>query len=186
MRNNNILILYVLGLAFVTYLIFKERKEHAQENFLNVGPQSPINDLNKPSCNIGDGGSCFRNDNNTTVVASKNCSSCSNEKLLPILEPLHNMREISKQIILLEDHLFQKSKRCEDCICKHFLTIEALSEEAITLDKEKQHRDYLETLPDRIRTIQKMYLSKKKDTCDVAQELRNIRKEMMVKSFKFF
>jgi hypothetical protein len=135
-----------------------------KENFLNVGPQSPIKHYDSPS---------------------SSCSSCSNNKLLPILEPLHNMREISKQLILLEDHLFQKSKRCEDCICKHFLTVEALSEEAITLDKEKQHQEYLEKLPDRIRNIQKMYLSKK-DNCEVAQELRNIRKEMMVKSFKFF
>lgn len=123
---------------------------------------------------------------NFTNNDSTKCSSCSTQQLLPILEPLHNMREISKQIILLEDHLFQKSKRCEDCICKHFLTIEALSEEAITLDKDKQHRDYLESLPDRIRAIQKMYLNKTNDICDVAQELRNIRKEMMTKSFGFF
>lgn len=165
MANNNILILYILGLAVVTYMFLNNPKK---ENFLNVGPQSPIN-----------------NYDNTIIKDSKSCSSCSNNKLLPILEPLHNMREISKQLILLEDHLFQKSKRCEDCICKHFLTVEALSEEAITLDKEKQHQEYLEKLPDRIRNIQKMYLSKK-DTCDVAQELRNIRKEMMLKSFKFF
>lgn len=43
------------------------------------------------------------------------------------------MREIIKQCVLLEDHLFQVQKRCKDCVRKHFLTIEALAEECVTL-----------------------------------------------------
>lgn len=176
MDRSNILILWVIGLAILTYIILKEKPTTNSEHFINVGPQCNVSNKNERS-------KCSRDDD--VLSKSKSCTSCSNEPLLPILEPLHNMREIVKQIILLEDHLFQKSKRCEDCICKHFLTIEALSEEAITLDKDKKHFDYLETLPDRVREIQKMYIAKK-DTCEVAQELRNIRKEMMVKSFTFF
>ena len=62
--------------------------------------------------------------------------SDENEKeLLPVFSPLFNMREICKQVVLLEDHLNNPRKRCPDCIKKHFLTIEAFFEEAVSLDK---------------------------------------------------
>jgi tRNA nucleotidyltransferase/poly(A) polymerase len=53
--------------------------------------------------------------------------------LLPIMEPIYNLREIAKQMILLEDHLFQPRKQCPDCIDKHLMCIEALGEEMVTL-----------------------------------------------------
>jgi len=113
---------------------------------------------------------------------SDNCSSCTS--LLPVMDPLFNMREMCKQIILLEDHLFQKEKRCHDCICKHFLTIEALSEEAITLDKENKHKE-LHNIPSEVRSISKEYLNNK-DKPDLAcgqagQRLRKLRKSLMTK-----
>ena len=64
--------------------------------------------------------------------------------LLPIMNPLFNMREICKQMVLLEDHLNNIRKRCHDCIRKHFLTIEAFFEEAISLDKDLKYLDILE------------------------------------------
>jgi hypothetical protein len=51
----------------------------------------------------------------------------------PLMDPGYNLREVAKQLVLLEDHLFQEAKRCPDCIRKHFLTVEALLEEAVTL-----------------------------------------------------
>ena len=57
--------------------------------------------------------------------------------LLPIMHPLYNLREVCKQTALLEDHLNNERKRCQDCIRKHFLTIEALLEEAISLDNNR-------------------------------------------------
>lgn len=54
-------------------------------------------------------------------------------RLLPVMRPSQNMREIIKQLTLLEDHLCQPEKRCKDCINKHFLTTEALAEEAVSL-----------------------------------------------------
>ena len=56
--------------------------------------------------------------------------------LLPIMDPLFNLREACKQSALLEDHLNQPRKRCPDCIRKHFLTLEALFEEAVSLSSE--------------------------------------------------
>lgn len=113
-------------------------------------------------------------------------ATCSNNgtKLLPILNPKFNLREICKNSILLEDHLFQKGKRCEDCIKKHFLTIEALAEEAITLDKKGECREYYD-LPDKVRELEKEYIDGK-DHNGVAQKLRQIRKGMMQKCFTEF
>jgi len=51
----------------------------------------------------------------------------------PVSDPEYNIKQIIKQSLLLEDHLIERSKRCKDCIAKHFLTIIALSEEALSL-----------------------------------------------------
>jgi hypothetical protein len=50
-----------------------------------------------------------------------------------LTDPLFNWREIAKQMVLLEDHLFHGYKQCADCIKKHLLTIEAFAEEIPTL-----------------------------------------------------
>jgi len=53
----------------------------------------------------------------------------------PVTDPVYNIREVCKQCVLLEDHLAQARKRCPDCIRKHLFSIEGLTEEAISLDK---------------------------------------------------
>ena len=55
---------------------------------------------------------------------------------LSISDPRYNVREIVKQMLLLEQHLLEESKYCPDCISKHILTIEALAEEGQNLDKQ--------------------------------------------------
>jgi hypothetical protein len=96
--------------------------------------------------------------------------------LLPIMSPLYNMREICKQVALLEDHLNQPRKRCPDCIRKHFLTIEALFEEAISLDKKFEYDDYLDGKAEMCRLLQEEWLDGG-DMQDMAQRLRMMRKE---------
>jgi hypothetical protein len=59
------------------------------------------------------------------------CTEC--EAIDPVFDPAYNMKEICKQSILLEEHLIHRSKRCRDCITKHFLHIIGLAEEAATL-----------------------------------------------------
>jgi hypothetical protein len=129
---------------------------------------------------------CSSGDGSSSGGDSATCKSCTD--LLPVLDPMYNMREICKQLILLEDHLFQKEKRCHDCICKHFLTIEALAEEAITLDKHQKYTE-LNDIPTKVRKITKKYIMNHKDTSQhaiTAQELRELRKSMMQKSFNYF
>lgn len=59
-----------------------------------------------------------------------------------LLEPRGNMRQVCGQLTLLEDHLNHPWRRCPDCIQKHFLKIEALTEEALDLnpDPETAHQ----------------------------------------------
>jgi len=104
---------------------------------------------------------------------------CSEGKnLLPIMDPMYNMREFCKQSILLEDHLTHPRKQCQDCCRKHALTLEALAEEACTLDKEGKYQDVLLPLAEKCRTIQKRFNSGESPQ-QIAQEYRQIRKKLM-------
>jgi hypothetical protein len=118
----------------------------------------------------------------------QNASKLPPMHLLPILEPKYNMREITKNMLLLEDHLFQRNKRCNQCIKKHFLTVEALAEEMITLDKNQECKNYYQ-LPDQIRVVEKDYLRGYKNPDNyikVAQKVRDLRKTMVKDSFSCF
>lgn len=99
--------------------------------------------------------------------------------LLPIMSPLYNLREICKQMSLLEDHLNNVRKRCPDCIRKHFLTIEALFEEAVSLDKDFKYADLLDGKAQDIRDLQGSWLDddSNENYLLLAQTLRAIRKE---------
>ena len=79
-------------------------------------------------------------------------------ELYPIMSPKFNLREICKQIVLLEDHLNQVKKRCPDCIRKHLLTIEGLFEEAISLDTEGTLAKQIERAPDYFRYLQERWV----------------------------
>lgn len=123
-------------------------------------------------------------DNNLTTSTEKQQKIMNEKKLLPILHYKYNLREIVKQIILLEDHLINEKKQCHDCIIKHFLAIEALSEEALTLNKNLTKDSPMYSLPDEIRKLQRLwYDNKETKTIETAQALRKIRKVYMEDSF---
>lgn len=98
--------------------------------------------------------------------------------LLPVYHPLFNLREICKQMVLLEDHLLQERKRCEDCTRKHFLTLEALAEEAGSLDETQKWVALYRALPDQFRALSEQWLDGV-DPLQLAQALRRIRKELL-------
>ncbi len=117
-------------------------------------------------------------------------SSRPNEDFLKmnLMDPKHNMREIAKQLILLEDHMAHKNKRCVDCITKHFLMVEALLEEAITLDKDGAHTKEVTEILDAIKPIMMDLIQKMKDkkiTDELYQQAcqicRSIRKKIGLK-----
>lgn len=105
---------------------------------------------------------------------------------MPVMAPSFNMREIAKQLAMLEDHLNHASKRCRDCVAKHFLTIEGLAEECATLcsgDDGKTralagrvassarvlHHAWAATPPSRVPRMAPV----------IAANLRQLRKELM-------
>ena len=101
---------------------------------------------------------------------------------LPLMSPLYNMREVCKQIVLLEDHLNQTEKRCPDCITKHFITIEALIEEGLSLDKDGKYREKLDGEAEKIRSLQSGWAGGHPPAA-IAQELRAIRKKWLPSCF---
>jgi len=102
--------------------------------------------------------------------------------LLPVMHPLYNMREVCKQLALLEDHLNNPRKRCEDCIRKHFLTIEALFEEGVSLDNKGKWFSLMDGKDDELRQLQIRWIDGD-DPRSVAQELRALRKKLIDKCF---
>ena len=131
----------------------------------------------------------YKSPNNKVMREKYGCKQCEREYkksseereqrkgLLPLMDPGFNLRETAKQMILLEDHLFNARKRCMDCQQKHCLTIEGLIEEAITLDKNQQYKALLEGLPDKARQISKM-VARQDEPLKIAQYIRSIRKEL--------
>jgi len=101
-----------------------------------------------------------------------------------LLDPKFNLREVCKNAILLEDHLFHKEKRCHQCIIKHLLTIEAFLEEAITLDTENKYTDQIEEILTEFKKATKYYVDSK-NYIALGQKLRDIRKNLMVQSGLF-
>ena len=109
-------------------------------------------------------------------------TTANHRRLLPVLRPTHNMRDIIKQLALLEDHLFQPQKRCVDCIRKHFLTIEGLAEECATLCKPRAVLPEANRIATGVRVLHHAWEQRRKDPAMallVASKLRKLRKNLM-------
>lgn len=105
-----------------------------------------------------------------------------------ILNPLFNLREVLKQILLLEDHLFHRDRRCGDCIRKHNLLIEAFLEEAVSLDVKGVYTVHIESLIDDYKSIASTFFASSfadEDFRTMAQGLRKMRKSLVIK-YNFF
>ena len=102
--------------------------------------------------------------------------------LLDVFDPRHNLREMAKELILLEDHLAQPAKHCPDCIRKHLLKSEALAEEAVQLDEDGSQQERLRPLPGQIRNLQRAFLANA-DRNALQQQVRQLRKVLSKESF---
>ncbi len=111
---------------------------------------------------------------------------CGLQNLYPILDPKFNMREAAKQCLLLEDHLNNTKKRCFDCIRKHFLIIDGFLEEAISLEKNNNERNYYRHLYLNWVKIEKLYAKNPLDDNNldnVSKNIRFFRKPLLEKYF---
>lgn len=106
-------------------------------------------------------------------------------KIMPVLNPAFNIREVVKNILLLEDHLLDPDRRCMDCIKKHSLIIEGFLEEAITIDKKQKYVKLLKPFPKKMRKIQSMIIDGREKYLDIVKELRKIRKPLLDIAFEF-
>jgi len=104
--------------------------------------------------------------------------SGNRQQLQPLMDPLFNLREIVKELTLLEDHINQPSKQCLDCINKHLMKCEALSEEAISLDGDNQYR-FLTKVPQVIRGWHKAVLDNDTMPTNLSSQMRKFRKMIM-------
>jgi len=164
---------YILLIVIALYLFRVIRQDSKQyENFEN-SPHENCPDQSKLITTKTPDNSSH------TCGTDGNCTSLSGKPLLPVMNPLFNMREICKEAILLQQHLLMEEKQCKDCIQKHYLTIEALAEEGLSLDKEGKYKHLLAPVPAKCRTMLKGILDKSVNPCDAAQEIRAIRKKFM-------
>lgn len=110
--------------------------------------------------------------------AAKALKTTSRQRLT-LMHPAFNLREIAKQLLLLEDHL--QHHYCDDCIRKHLLTVEAFAEEAKTLDEARVYG----ALPDELaegarRALETVTDAQDRDTIqDLAQAIRKQRKALV-------
>jgi hypothetical protein len=105
--------------------------------------------------------------------------AAATKAILPVMDPRFNLREVAKQLLLLEDHLSQPRRRCPDCIRKHFATAEAFCEEAITLDKDGSCTALCAELQEKLRTLQAELDRELTTPGEAAQQLRAIRKPLL-------
>lgn len=97
---------------------------------------------------------------------------------LSLLHPRFNLREIAKQMILLEDHLTHPYKHCPDCIRKHLLTIEAFAEEAVALDTVGIYRHLAGRIAESARHWMEDF-SDDRPLPDIGQDVRKMRKNLV-------
>lgn len=100
---------------------------------------------------------------------------------LSLHDPLFNLREVAKQLVLLEDHLSHPHKACFDCIRKHLLTIEALAEEATSLDMDgtllRQEGRVSEMIAEMARLWMENILDNR-PLHEVQSDIRRLRKDL--------
>lgn len=108
------------------------------------------------------------------------CQSCS--AIDPVLEPAYNLKNIAMQSVLLEEHLADPRKRCPSCICKHFLHLIGLAQEAVTLAGSRlQEYEYLDGLSDYYNKTFEEWKKDKKDIDTiqgVGERLRAMRNQL--------
>jgi hypothetical protein len=107
-------------------------------------------------------------------------SGCAGKPgMLPILDPAFNIHEMVAQMLLLEDHLNNDNKLCEDCIFKHATILYAFMEECLGLDTKDKYKTLVGPMPYQVREIQRRLFMGHIQPSDAAKEIRKMRKKLM-------
>jgi hypothetical protein len=123
------------------------------------------------------------------VMVGGNVIENKKVELIPVMRPQQNMHDVVKQMILLEAHMFDPERNCSDCERKHFLTIQALLEEAHSLVTDDDDPRKKLPVPTNIQALEKAVrrLHVKWEDSDrsprvrhgIACAIRRIRKPLM-------
>lgn len=139
-------------------------------------PQPSVVSTPTPSPN---GGTCPINKDGT--------SSCGSDGVNPLVfDPRTNLREATKNMLLLEDHLLQEGMDCKDCISKHLLMVDAYLSEALSLDTANQYTEQilgsLKQMRDVMKQIKDSYANgsvpDRASRSKFSQQIRMIRKPL--------
>jgi len=103
----------------------------------------------------------------------------------PVSDPAYNMREITKQSVLLEEHLVEANKFCPDCITKHFLHIIGLAEEGqmLACDQIQRYPLLQESAAFYRALFQQWLRDRQASAAEIAGELRTARKQLIAAYF---
>ena len=102
-------------------------------------------------------------------------------------DALFNLREIAKQLILLEQHYVEDP--CADCIAKHLLTVEALAQEGLNLNNAEKYqlllKEALDLAQKHYDIVQGFLFNQNGNynLLEMAQEVRQLRKKIMQQAF---
>lgn len=177
------LIIYFIILILLYKFVYNIGKKKSYESYEDIINTVPINNSNPI-----DNSNPMDNSNpiiNTTIPITNNIPDTINKCTTgcdssPVNDPFFNLKEIVKQMVLLEDHLFHEQKRCRECITKHFITIIGLAEEGLTLDADRMFEADFQKILKETTELQE-FLHKTNDFDSVALKLRNLRKSFMSK-----
>lgn len=106
-------------------------------------------------------------------------------KLSPVMNPKFNLRQVLNNMLLLEEHLQDRGKRCKDCCKKHTILIDALLSECLDIDREMECLELVNYLLKVFRPLEKKIILSLGDIdnnakfMELAQELRMLRKILM-------
>jgi hypothetical protein len=152
----------------------------------NYNLQTNDLDIKKSTHSDEDNSTCDMNADGVTNICG------TNRKLAPILDPRFNLKQVSGNLLLLEDHLNNSEMRCNDCVVKHSNLISAYLQEANGLDKNREYsREINETTTAFNKILKKLGDKMKKgpleddECCEIAQEIRKIRKPLCQKYTTF-
>lgn len=87
------------------------------------------------------------------------------------------IKYIVKQLLMLEDKLFNTKKTCKPCIFEHMMLIEALIQNLMKEKTNKIYPVFVETLT-KLRELEKDLRGKKKDMTTAVQDVRTLRKKI--------
>lgn len=113
------------------------------------------------------------------------CTSCAG--LDNLSDPVYNVKEVIKQSVLLEEHLTQKNKRCQDCSIKHFYLITGYITECVSLAGSRVHEyPLIEECVGYYQGLFDEYLNHRWEEAkllEIADKLRAMRKKLVAAYF---